>query len=118
MSTVAEFYDDFSSVQTQTGINHRHISVAFHLEKAGLRKTDKVLEVGCGIGTVSQLILRYLAYSGTLLAVDISSKSIDLAKKRNAKYSNANFEVHDLTKHSVSGRFNAIVLPDVLEHIP
>jgi trans-aconitate 2-methyltransferase len=118
MSEVVEFYDNFSSRQSWAGINNRHLSIQFHLEKAGLKKNHKVLEVGCGIGTVSHLILRTLSGNGTLHAIDISPKSIALAKELNARYSNAIFEVLDLTKETIDDKFDIVVLPDVIEHIP
>jgi trans-aconitate 2-methyltransferase len=118
MSEVVEFYDEFSQAQAQTGINNRHLSILYHLEKVGLKKNDNVLEVGCGIGTVSQLILRSLSSTGKLLAVDISPKSIDLAQQLHSKYNNATFRVMDLTKETLRQQFDVIVLPDVLEHIP
>ncbi|HYF70808.1 MAG TPA: class I SAM-dependent methyltransferase [Ohtaekwangia sp.] len=118
MSDVIEFYDNFSSRQARAGINNRHISILFHLEQLGLKKDHHVLEVGCGIGTVSELILQSLSPHGTLHAVDISPKSIDIAKRLISKYKNATVEVRDLTKEKINTTFDVIVLPDVLEHIP
>lgn len=118
MSEIVEFYDKFSARQAAAGINNRHISIHYHLVKAGLRNFHHVLEVGCGIGTVSQLILRTLTPRGSLYAVDISPKSIMLAKQTSLKYENAVFQVKDLTKEKVDRKFDVIVLPDVIEHIP
>lgn len=118
MSDVIEFYDNFSSRQARAGINNRHLSILFHLEQLGLKKHHHVLEVGCGIGTVSELILQSLSSQGRLHAVDISPKSIEIAKRLTSKYKNATVEVRDLTKEKISATFDVIVLPDVLEHIP
>lgn len=118
MSEVVDFYDNFSSHQSGAGINNRHLSIRFHLEKQGLKKNHRVLEIGCGVGTVSTLILRTLSSQGYLHAVDISPKSITLAKRLTSKYKNATFEVRDLTKESIDEKFDVIVLPDVIEHIP
>ena len=118
MSQVADFYDEFSKAQAQTGINNRHLSILYHLEKSGLTSGSSVLEVGCGIGTVSELILRSLSSRGKLVAVDISPRSISLAQQRNAKYHNGTFRVLDLTRECLNEIFDVVVLPDVLEHVP
>jgi trans-aconitate 2-methyltransferase len=118
MSEVAEFYDKFSEKQVSTGINNRHLSILRHLKNAGLHQHSSVLEVGCGVGTVSELILRFLSNQGSLKAVDISPISIQAANKLSEKYSNASFEVRDLTQELLPLKFDTIVLPDVIEHIP
>jgi trans-aconitate 2-methyltransferase len=118
MSEVANFYDDFSDQQSKVGINNRHLSIIDSLEEFGLKKNHKVLEIGCGIGTVSELILRSLSRDGFLHSIDISPRSIDLAKVRLKKYENVIVEVKDLTTEMISGKFDVIVLPDVIEHIP
>jgi len=53
---VSEYYDGFSSYQLAKGINSRHLSIFRFLRKAGLKKNSIVLEIGCGIGTVTHLI--------------------------------------------------------------
>lgn len=118
MSEVVKFYDGFTELQREVGINNRHVSILTHLEKSGLKRNHKVLEVGCGIGTVSELILRHLSTKGFLHAVDISPKSIELAKIRLRKYTNATLEVKDLTKEIIEPYFDVVLLPDVIEHIP
>ncbi len=118
MSEVTEFYDEFTVLQSKAGINNRHLSILEHLREAGLKRDHRVLEIGCGIGTVSELILRYLSKNGFLHSVDISPKSILLANARLKKYENVLVEEKDLTKESLNGQFDVIVLPDVIEHIP
>ncbi|MBK6267010.1 class I SAM-dependent methyltransferase [Marivirga sp. S37H4] len=118
MSEVSKFYDEFSKEQFQRGINNRHLSIQYHLEKFGLQPNFKVLEIGCGIGTVSELLARFLSSEGSLHAVDISEQSIELARQRLSKYNNVKCEVKDLTKESINNEFDVIVLPDVIEHIP
>ncbi len=118
MLKVAEYYDDFSVRQLKAGINNRHISIAYHLKKNGLKKNCSVLEIGCGIGTVSELILRELSTNSRFYGVDISPRSITIAKMLETKYKNAFFETRDLTQEKLDLSFDCIVLPDVIEHIP
>lgn len=115
---VAGFYDEFSAQQEKIGINSRHLQILDKLTKAGLNAHHKVLEVGCGIGTVSQLIAKKTT-KGNVLAVDISPESIAKAKKIWASHDNLNFEVSDMGDFFKKDTFfDFVVFPDVLEHIP
>lgn len=115
---VKEFYDEYVIKQEKIGINSRHISIIDKLVQSGLKSHHKVLEVGCGIGTVSQLIAKKTP-KGNVLAVDISEKSVDKAKTLWKQFSNLSFEVSDMSDFSKTGQtFDYFVFPDVLEHIP
>jgi cyclopropane fatty-acyl-phospholipid synthase-like methyltransferase len=114
---VKKFYNTFKDHQNKLGINIRHRTIFKNLKKAGLKPDSKVLEIGCGIGTVSSLILSFIT-EGKFVGVDISDESISLAKKLNAKYKNAEFVVNDMSNYTHALKFDFVVLPDVLEHIP
>jgi trans-aconitate 2-methyltransferase len=75
-----------------------------------------VLEIGCGIGTVSGLIIKNIP-NGKFTGVDISSESVEMAKKLNPT-PNAEFLVSDMSNFTHQTKFDFVVLPDVLEHIP
>ena len=81
MSEISQFYDEFAEQQKSTGINNRHISILEHLTKLGLKPYHNVLEVGCGVGTVSELILTpesvkaNIIFSG-FLSLGIGEKSL------------------------------------------
>ena len=114
---VEEFYNTFKDHQKKLGINIRHRTIFRNLKKAGLRPSSTVLEIGCGIGTVSSLILSWLQ-EGKFVGVDISSESVAMARTRNSRYTNAEFIVSDMSDFSHQLRFDFVVMPDVLEHIP
>lgn len=114
---IGEFYDDFSSKQQETGVNLRHFQLMQLLIDAGLRPWHKVFEVGCGIGTLTGLIANYTR-KGSIVAADISSRSIEMAKKRLSLKTNIQFVVTDMIGFEHSQVFDFIVLPDVMEHIP
>ncbi len=114
---VEKFYNTFKEHQNKLGVNIRHRTIFKNLKKAGLKPDSKVLEIGCGIGTVSSLILKFIS-QGKFVGVDISNESIALAKKLNSNYHNAEFLVNDMSEFKHALKFDVVVLPDVLEHIP
>lgn len=95
----------------------RHRRIFKTLKKFGIRPTDNILEVGCGIGTVSSLIIPHNR-KGHYTAVDISPESIAIAKQQARRFKHASFVVSDMSDFKSDLRFDWMVLPDVLEHIP
>ncbi|MFC6999296.1 class I SAM-dependent methyltransferase [Rufibacter roseus] len=114
---VSDFYDEYTEQQFKKGIHIRHRTILKNLKKAGLKADSKVLEIGCGIGTVTHLIAKATP-QGKVLAVDISPKSIEMARKFNQQFSHVEFAVTDMTDFSRPEKFDFVVLPDVIEHIP
>ena len=114
---VKEYYDKFKEQQHKLGINVRHRTILKNLKKAGLQRNSNVLEIGCGIGTVSNLILKYIT-DGSFVGLDISSESIEMAKQFNSFHKKAEFLVDDMSDFNHSIKFDFVVFPDVLEHIP
>ncbi len=114
---VVDFYNSFKEHQKKLGINIRHRSIVKNLKKAGLEPNMKVLEIGCGIGTVSHLILKAIP-QGQFVGVDISPDSISQANVINSNFKNAEFVVNDMGDFKYKLCFDFVVLPDVLEHIP
>ena len=115
---VVRFYDQFAEKQEKTGINSRHLSILDKAKQAGLASNHRVLEVGCGIGTVSHLLATQVP-QGKVLALDISPESIEKARVLWKKQGNLKFDVSDMSDFSLPGEtFDFFVFPDVLEHIP
>jgi trans-aconitate 2-methyltransferase len=115
---VVSFYDKFAEKQEKTGINSRHLSILDKVRQAGLRSNHRILEVGCGIGTVSHLLATQVP-TGMVLALDISPESIEKAKVLWKEQKNLSFEVSDMSDFNKNGEtFDFFVFPDVLEHIP
>ena len=115
-SAVAEFYDDFAKKQVRTGLNLRHYALFDEIKKSGLKRNHSILEIGCGIGTFTKLLLGYVK-KGSVHGVDISPTNVEIANKElGAK--NASFEVSDMTDFESDRKFDYVVMLDVLEHIP
>ena len=115
---VQEFYDEYVERMVATGINDRHHAIAGWLRHFGLRRGDSVLEIGCGIGTVTHLIADAVGESGAILATDLSPKSVEVAKRRLTEFRNIRYIAGDILDVDINEKFDAVVLPDVIEHIP
>ncbi len=116
-SDVKEWYNDFTVSQIKTSVNLRHYSIISKLIQSGLKKNSKVIEIGCGIGTLTGLILKYIS-KGFLVGVDISDKSIKIANERLGNSTRMELIVSDMKNFEHKEKFDFVVLPDVLEHIP
>lgn len=117
---VSEYYDKlWADLEKQhiAGINSRHRVILRNLKKIGLRSSSKILEIGCGIGSLTRHIATSIP-GGKILGVDISPETIEYARNKYKGQSNMEFQVSDMTSFSNSSKFDFIVLPDVLEHIP
>lgn len=114
---ISDFYDQFTERQLKIGANERLVSLYFRLLKLGLQKNSKVLELGCGVGLFTRLLSQKIS-SGSIEAVDISQKSIKIAKNHLSK-NNIQFFAEDvISYHPKENRFDFITLLDVIEHIP
>ena len=115
---VVSYYDQFVTEQEKRGVNSRHLHIIDKLISAGLKSHHRVLEVGCGIGTVSQLIAKKTD-KGSVLAVDLSPESIEKARALWGVHKNLTFRISDMMDFNEPDmKFDFIVFPDVLEHIP
>lgn len=74
----------------------------------------KLLDVGCGVGLVDYAIARTRPRV-EILGIDISAESVARAKTHHA-LPNVGYQCIDLA--DVDGRFDCILLVDVLHHVP
>lgn len=115
---IESYYDGHSrEVQERVGINRRHRHIIRRFKATGLERDHHVLEIGCGIGQLTGLIAP-LVSDGGVLGVDISPNAIALARKRSEGRRNVTLAVDDMSAFVSDRRFDRILLPDVLEHIP
>lgn len=114
---VSAFYDELVDRQTRVGVNLRHRAIAAWLLRFGLRPDNDVLELGCGVGTVTELVSEELP-QGSILGVDLSPRSIATAQQRLISHENARFVAADVVNADIDGQYDVVLLPDVIEHIP
>jgi len=116
-TSVSDWYDGFADVQIAHGINIRHRKIMRAAKAAGYRDGMRVLEIGCGIGSVTSLLAKH-NHTGSILALDISPRSVQIAKGNLGHRRNVSFLVSDMSDFQHKGKFDFVVLPDVIEHIP
>lgn len=115
---ISEFYDEYVQRQIKTGANERLISLYKRLLNGGLNTDSKVLELGCGVGIFTKLLSKKVK-NGIIEAVDLSAKSIAVAKNELKHRKNIHFDVADVVKYKPENSdFDMITLMDVIEHIP
>lgn len=117
-SAVADYYDDYTERQVAVGVNERHRAIAAAMRRAGWRQGQRVLEIGAGVGTLTELLLEGVGAEGMLHAIDLSPKSIQLAAVRLGSPANLQLSAGDILEMELNQTFDVIVLPDVIEHIP
>jgi len=119
MSNVQEFYDNFSQkfINDYVYENPRIQQQVEFFANAIPPHTSKLLVIGCGSGQGAHYIATKVAKNARILAVDISSENIKLA---NSLFPHKNIEYRqvDVTSAPIEGEWDAIVFPDVYEHIP
>lgn len=117
MADPSTFYDDFIGEQSRKGVNDRIYALYTKSLAHGLTPNARVLELGCGIGTLTYLLSKHITH-GYVEAMDISPKSIEFAKRQN-KSSHVQFRVGDaVTYVPEKTDFDFILAYDMLEHIP
>lgn len=69
----------------------------YFIDKGGLKTTDLILDVGCGIGRMAVPLTKYLSQEGSYEGIDIVAEGIDwCTKKITSKYSNFRFQLADV----------------------
>jgi len=115
------FYDNFDGklINDYVGGNPRMIAaLQFMRSEVETSGASRILDIGCGLGWSSYTLARAKGVE-SVVAVDLSSELIENAK-RLFGHPNIQFEQMDVTSNEkpISGKFDAIVMLDVYEHIP
>ncbi|MDY3548981.1 class I SAM-dependent methyltransferase [Riemerella anatipestifer] len=91
-------------------INHARYKFIEHKIKHNISKNDTILDLGCGIGTTTNILSKY---GKEVIGVDFAEKNIEkCVSKKNIKYI-----CDDICTVSLNVKFDFLCLFDVLEHI-
>ncbi len=116
---VKAYYEEFTEylIRDRLAVNLRQEAIKGFLARM-LRPGWSVCEIGCGIGVLSEAASRRIGDGGDLFALDLSEANIRFAR-RSVRRDNITFRAGDVLETSLEGRtFDAVMLLDVLEHIP
>ena len=87
------------------------------LQDGRLRSESNVIDLGCGIGSLSLLIAS--RYSCKITAININSHQLDIAKKRSReKRAKIHFIQQDIMELRLKEHFNTCFMIDVEPHLP
>lgn len=114
---IQNFYDEFAEDQLDVGVNDRIAGLYKRIKKLGLKSNSNVLELGCGVGTMTYLLLKTVR-TGQIEAVDLSERSVKIASQKlvNTK---VKFVAADVVGYKPNLQtIDFITLFDVIEHIP
>jgi SAM-dependent methyltransferase len=118
-AAVERFYDDFSSRLLRDWVEgNRRVELQFRFLREALPASlGSVLVVGCGNGAVARHLARAVALRARVLALDLSGANVAVAG-RVFGHPRVEFRKADIIRDAVEGPWDAIVMPDVYEHIP
>lgn len=91
------------------------------LSSGAVREGDHILEIGCGIGIVSQQLAKRVGPSGYVLATDINEPQLRTAASLLPKNAPNNLEFHQLDAYELSSldeKFDVIYVRFLLSHLP
>ncbi|MCC6491850.1 MAG: class I SAM-dependent methyltransferase [Pirellulales bacterium] len=117
-SDIADYYDVFCQRQINDFVHgNRRVAAAIELALREIPiNAGSLLDIGCGIGISSHAFAEAKPQL-QVVAVDISPRSIDIAKRLFDR-PNLKFEASDLSNVPTDRSFDVICLLDVYEHIP
>lgn len=104
------------SVAYGKGVHSKHAHTRYHdFFTARIPSGSRVLDIGCGNGMMSKAIAETCAARVT--AIDIEPGNIETARAKFA-HPAITYGVCDILKETPAGDFDAVVLSNVLEHLP
>lgn len=106
---------DRIALLSQDGWDHNGHYHSFLLKHIPV-SCEAALDVGCGTGTFSRLLAER---SDQVVALDLSSRMIEIAKVRSKHDSNIEFQVADATRWAFPvGEFDCVASIATLHHLP
>jgi 2-polyprenyl-3-methyl-5-hydroxy-6-metoxy-1,4-benzoquinol methylase len=115
---IHEQYHSHTNLQKRiiSNKNFTYRNVTFLLKNTFFKKRGKILDVGCGVGTIDF----YLSKQGYVISgIDISKKAI-VAARRNARFfdlKNIKFYLGDINNFKFKSKFDLILCSEIIEHV-
>jgi 2-polyprenyl-3-methyl-5-hydroxy-6-metoxy-1,4-benzoquinol methylase len=102
------------SVAYDNGIHTKHRHTRYHeFFKAGVKSGDRIIDIGCGNGALTQDLAKTGAY---VVGIDFNPDQIKTAIETHS-HPNAHYVEGDALTYAFQGKFDKAVLSNVLEHI-
>lgn len=106
------------SMDTRAGEPEMQAICADYMGRAEYRKKAYVLEVGCGNGAATRLMMRHME-PGRLIGVDPAPGFVEMAEKAFSNEPRASFHVGDAVETGEEdGSFDMVVAHTVYSHLP
>ncbi len=113
MNDIENFFDDVASSWDERENCPSETKLSL-LNETGIKKGDLVLDVACGTGVVTGLI--HSLTDNKVIGIDLSSKMIELAKRKYASSDWAEFMHLDLFDLNEVNKFDAIIIYNAYPH--
>lgn len=114
LESIQADFDRIALLSTE-GWNHNAHYHGYLIEQIPER-CQNVLEIGCGTGTFSRLLA---GRADRVLAIDLSTQMIRLARESSKLYPNIDFTVGDvMTCHLPDNQFDCIATLTTIHHLP
>lgn len=110
---IEEFFDCIADKWDEREV----LSLEFKIEllkKLEIKLNDKVLDLGCGTGVITPLILKFS--QSRVDAMDLSPKMIKIAKTKFKDNKNLNFFVGDVYDYKFNSSYDYIVIYNAYPH--
>ncbi len=76
----------------------------------GIRQGAKILDIACGTGDFTMLSAEKAGKGGNVLAIDLSEKMINVAKKKSKNFPQIKYAIRDFTDMRYNSFFNSAVI--------
>lgn len=103
------------SVAYGGGLHTKHRHTRYHdffVNRIG--RGERVLDVGCGVGALAYDVATKAGAS--LVGIELSAQNIGTASKKHS-HSNVTYVVGDILHSPLKGRFDTVILSNVVEHL-